>query len=70
MATSKDKFLLVFEAQENASKKIKILSKELADLGGPKLVKSQKEIKKLEKNIAQLDGSASKSKGIFTRTDE
>lgn len=67
MATSKEKFQLVFEAQETASKKIKILNKELAALGGPKMLKSQREIKKLQKGINQLGGQTKKSSILFSR---
>ena len=67
MATSKEKFQLVFEAQEAASHKIRVLNKELAALGGPKMIKSQAQIKKLERNIKQLSGSAKKGKGVFSR---
>ena len=58
MATGQEKFQIVFEAQENASAKIRELSARLAELGGPQMVKSQNEIKKLERQINQLSGTA------------
>ena len=67
MATSKDKFQLIFEAQDAASKEIRQLNTQLAALGGPRMVKSQKEIKRLEREIKFLSGTTTKSKGIFTR---
>lgn len=67
MATGKEKFQLVFEAQEAASEKIKQLNKQLADLGGPQLVKAQNEIKKLTRQIDQLSGESDKSSGLFSK---
>ncbi|MFA7286920.1 MAG: hypothetical protein WC052_04655 [Patescibacteria group bacterium] len=67
MATSKEKFQLVFEAQEAASAKIKKLNQELADLGGPAMVKSQREIKKLEREIKSLSGETQKGSIFFSR---
>jgi hypothetical protein len=67
MATSREKFQLVFEAQEHASKKIAHLNKTLAAMGGPKLVKSQKAIKKLERDINSLTGTTKKSTGVFSK---
>ncbi len=57
MATASEKFQIVIEAKEAASKKIKVLNKQLAALGGPQMVKSQREIKKLERNINRLSGA-------------
>ncbi len=67
MASSSEKFKLVFEAQEAASKKIRELNRELAALGGPKLLKSQKEIAKLQRGISQLNGKAKKGSILFSR---
>lgn len=66
-SSAKEKFQLIFEARESASAKIKQLNKELANLGGPQMVKSQNQIKKLNRQISQLSGQATKSRGIFTR---
>ncbi len=65
--TTEQKFSLVFEAKEKASKKIARLRKELVALGGPQMVKSQSEIKKLTRQISQLSGTTSKSTKIFSR---
>lgn len=67
MATSKEKFELVFDAREQASQKIKTLERRLAELGGPQMVKSQKTIKKLERNIKMLGGEAKKGRKGFSR---
>ena len=67
MASSKEKFQIVLEAQDLASRKIRELNKQLAALGGPKLVKSTRAVKKLEREIALLGGTSTKSKGLFTR---
>jgi len=67
MATSKEKFQLLFEAKEAASRKIRDLNKQLADLGGPKMVKSQKAIRKLEREVKLLSGTTTKGKGVFSR---
>lgn len=67
MATSQEKFKLVFEAQEAASKKLRALNQQLADLGGPKMVKSQKEIRRLEREINTLSDGAKKGSMIFSR---
>jgi hypothetical protein len=66
-ATSEQKFALVFEAKEKASAKIKVLRKELTALGGPQLVKSQNEIKKLTRQIGQLTNASGKSAKVFTK---
>jgi hypothetical protein len=67
MATDKQKYQIVIEAKEAASKKIAKLRHELAALGGPAMVKSQREIKKLERNINQLSGEAKKGSMFFSR---
>lgn len=67
MAKSRDKFELVFEAKEAASQKIRVLEKELAGLGGPKMVKSRQSINKLQRQIALLSTKAKKGTGIFSR---
>ena len=67
MASSKEKFELVFTAQELASKKIRALNKQLSLLGGPKLVKSRKQINKLERDIKGLSGAAKKGSIVFSR---
>jgi hypothetical protein len=63
----REKYTLVFEAQEQASKKVARLRKELASLGGPKMVKAQKEIKKLSREINQLSGTSKKGSIVFSR---
>jgi len=70
MATGQEKFQIVFEAQENASAKIRELSARLAELGGPQMVKSQNEIKKLERQIDQLSGTAKKGSDYFSHMAE
>ena len=67
MPTSKEKFEIVIEARERASVKIRRLKVELANLGGPQMVRSQKEIKKLSREITQLSGSAKKGSIFFSR---
>lgn len=69
-ATGEQKFQLVFEAQDAASAKIAVLKNRLEELGGPTLVKSQNEIKKLERQIDQLSGTATKGTGYFTKLTE
>jgi len=66
-ATSEQKFALVFEAKERASAKIKRLRKELNALGGPQMVKSQNEIKKLTRQVKQLSTVGEKSAKVFTK---
>lgn len=67
MATDKEKFEFIFDAREKASKKIANLRKELNNLGGPKLVKSRKEINKLQRDIRLLGGETKKSSILFSR---
>ena len=67
MATSREKFSLVFEAQDLASAKIKKLNNQLARLGGPKMVKARNSIRRLERQIGQLGGGAKKNSAIFSR---
>ena len=67
MASSDQKFGIVFEAQDKASAKIAELHAKLASLGGPELVKSQNEIKKLERQIDQLSGTTTKSHGVWSK---
>lgn len=73
-SNNNEKFGVIIDAQENASKKIDYLNQRLAALGGPELVKAQKEINKLERNIGMLekaaDGAgkaADKSSVLFSR---
>lgn len=66
-ATSEQKFALVFEAKERASAKIRALRKELNALGGTQMVKSQNEIKKLNRQIKQLTDTGKKSAKVFTK---
>ena len=58
MATGQEKFQIIFEAQDAASAKIRELTARLNELGGPPLVKAQNEVKKLERQINQLSGTA------------
>lgn len=67
MASSQEKYQLVLEAREAAADKIKKLNKQVNDLGGPAMVKSQKEIKRLERNLKTLNTTTAKSKPIFSR---
>ncbi len=67
MATSREKFQLVFEAKETASKKIRALNKELAALGGKKMLKAQRSIRRLQTGIKQLGGQAKKGSVLFSR---
>ena len=67
MATSHEKYQLILEAREAASKKIKDLNRQIKDLGGPSMVKSQKEIRKLERQVKLLGGTANAGKPILSR---
>lgn len=62
-----EKFQLIIEAKEAASAKIAALKNQLADLGGPEMVKSQKEINKLTREINSLSGEAKSGHGFFGR---
>jgi hypothetical protein len=67
MASSQEKYRLILEAREAAADKIKKLNKQINDLGGPAMVKSQKEIKRLERELKTLNTTTTKSKPIFGR---
>ena len=67
MATSQEKYKLVLEAREAAADKIKKLNKQISDLGGAPMVKSQKEIKKLERELKSLSATQEKGTKIWTR---
>lgn len=62
-----DKYKLVFEAQESASQKVEKLRRELANLGGPQLVKTTREISKLEREIDLLNKGGEKGSILFSR---
>lgn len=64
---SSEKFQIVFEARDAASDKIKQLNKQLAALGGPAMVKSHKEIKRLERQVRMLGGESKKGNILFSR---
>lgn len=67
MARSQEKYQLVLEAKEAAATKIKKLNKQINDLGGPAMVKSQREVKRLESQLKTLNRTSEKSPKIFTR---
>lgn len=67
MATSSEKFQIVIEAQENASRKIRRLNKAIADAGGPKMLKTVKELKALERQAKSLGIATQKTNKVWTR---
>lgn len=67
MASSQEKYQLVLEAREAAAAKIKKLNKQINALGGPAMVKSQREIKKLERQLKTLNTTAGSGPKVFTR---
>jgi hypothetical protein len=67
MASSQEKYQLILEAREAAAEKIKKLNTQINDLGGPAMVRSQREVNKLERELKLLNQSADKGHPIFTR---
>jgi len=67
MANSQERYQLILEARETAADKIKKLNAQITALGGPAMVKSQREINKLERELKLLNGSADKGHPIFSR---
>jgi hypothetical protein len=67
MASSQEKYQLILEAREAAAEKIKKLNAQINALGGPAMVKSQREVNKLERELKLLNQSADKGHPIFTR---
>lgn len=67
MASSQEKYQIILEAREAAAEKIKKLKTQIDDLGGPAMVKSQREVNKLERELKLLNQSADKGHPIFTR---
>lgn len=62
-----DKYQVVIDAKNTASKEVNRLTAELNRLGGPELVKAQKQINKLNREIKLLGGTSQTSHGIFSR---
>jgi len=62
-----DKYNILVDAKITADAKIKNLTKRLADLGGPEMVKANRTVNKLEREINLLSGTAKKGPKIFTK---
>jgi hypothetical protein len=67
MGDNKEKFELVFDAQERASAKLRVLQNELAKLGGPEMVKTQRSINTTQRSIDMLSGSAKTASPLWTK---
>ena len=67
MPTAADKFQILIDTKHIGSKEIAKLLKQFDQLGGAKLIKAQKELKKLNRDINTLSGTAKKSRPIFGR---
>ena len=67
MASSQEKYQLILEAREAAAEKIKKLNAQINALGGPAMVKSQREVNKLERELNLLNKSTDKGHPIFSR---
>jgi hypothetical protein len=67
MASSQEKYQLILEAREAAAEKIKKLNAQINALGGPAMVKSQREVNKLERELKLLNQSTDKGHPIFSR---